>query len=115
MNVKDLKFLHEEANRVYNEVEAAIIKMTKDNPLQLFTQEDTEKDDFCDKVYEYPYGYFVSKHGFYVQGAVQKISGSLDVTLFLTGEDWGEEHTQSVSELPFESQIMLLTYLIERL
>ena len=114
MNKKDLSFLQEEANRVYNEVEAAIKNLTKDNPLQLFTKDDTEKDDFQDKVYEYPYGYFVSKHGYYVQGAVQKISGDLDVTLFLTGEDWGEEHTQSISELPFESQIMILTYLIER-
>jgi len=115
MDVKDLKFLQDEANRLYSEVEATIINLTKDNPLQLFTQEDTEKDDFQDKVYEYPYGYFVSKHGFYIQGAVQKVSGSFDVTLFLTGEDWGEEHTVSVSELPFESQINLLTYLIERI
>ena len=113
MEKKDLSFLQETANRVYDEVTEAIKDLTRKNPLQLFTQEDTEKSDFCDTVYEHPYGYFVSKHGYYVQGAVQKVEGD-EVTLFLTGEDWGEEHTQSVGELPFESQISLLTYLIER-
>lgn len=113
MEKKDLSFLQETANKVYDEVTKVIKDLTRKNSLQLFTQEETEAQDFCDKVYEYPYGYFVSKHGFYIQGAVQKIEGD-DVTLFLTGEDWGEEHTVSVGELPFESQISLLTYLIER-
>ena len=112
MNVKDLKFLHEEANRVYNEVEAAIKNLTKDNPLVLFTPESAEENQ--DDIYEYPYGYTVSKHGYYLQGAIQKVSGD-EVTLFLTGEDWGEEYTQTVSELPYSSQIDLLTRLIERL
>ena len=113
MEKKDLSFLQETANKVYDDVTKAIKDLTRERPLQVFTEDEAEADDFQDKVYEHPYGYFVSKHGFYIQGAVQKVCGD-DVTLFLTGEDWGEEHTVSVGELPFESQISLLTNLIER-
>ena len=113
MDKNDLKIMRSAAHKIYGDVTEAIKTLTKENPLEVFSKEESEANDFCDKVYEHPYGYFVSKHGFYVQGAVQKVQGS-DATLFLTGEDWGEEHTVDVSELPFESQIMLLDSLIER-
>jgi hypothetical protein len=113
MDKKELSFLQETANKVYDEVTKTIKDLTKENPLEVFSKEDTEADDFQDRVYEHPYGYFVSKHGFYVQGAVQKVQGN-DAILFLTGEDWGDDYTVDVSELPFESQISLLTNLIER-
>jgi len=113
MTKKDLEFLQSEANKALTDVENAIKNLTKDKPLILFTIEDTEEDDFCDNVYDYPYGYTVSKHGFYMQGAIQKIEGD-DVKLFLTGEDWGELHDLKLSELPFESLISVLTNLIER-
>jgi hypothetical protein len=112
MTKDDLEKLQEAANDILNGVEAAIRELTKDNPLQLFTNE--EADENSDDIYDYPYGYTVSKHGYYLQGAVQKVCDN-DVTLFLTGEDWGEEYVVGVGELPVGSQIDLLTYLIERL
>jgi len=113
MTKKDLEFLQSEANKALTNVEDVIKRLTKDNPLILFTIEDSEADNFCDDVHDYPYGYMVSKHGHYLQGAIQKIEGN-DVKLFLTGEDFGELYDIGLSELPFESLISVLTYLIER-
>lgn len=112
MTKDDLEKLQEAANDILNGVEAAIRELTTGNPLVLFTGESAEENQ--DNIYDYPYGYTVSRHGYYLQGAVQKVCGN-DVTLFLTGEDWGEEYIVGVSELPVGSQIDLLTYLIARL
>jgi hypothetical protein len=114
MDKNELIALKDTANKVCFDLENTIKDLTKKNPLTLFTKEDSEKDEFQDKVYDdYPYGYTVSKHGYYLQGAVQKVEGN-DVTLFLTGEDWGEEYEVGLSELPFGSQVEILAILIEK-
>jgi len=115
MKKKQIVELQVKANKFYDDVINAIKKLTAENPLVLFDSSKIDEDDeLRDSVYEFPYGYFVSRHGFYVQGAIMKVNGN-DVTLFLTGEGWGDTHEQELSEVPYSSLVDLLTYLEERI
>lgn len=100
--------LQELANDTIRSVIDTIRTATKEKPLTLFTVRDDE--NFQDEIYDYPYGYFVSKHSYYVQGQVMTVNGD-EVVLFLTGEDWGDLHHTELSQLPFESLVDLLSYL----
>lgn len=111
MNKKQIKQLVTEANKVFANVAHAVKTLTEKNPLVLFTKEQAEEDQ--DSVFDMPYGYYVNKYEYYLQGAVQKVEGN-DVTLFLTGEDWGDTISVCVDDLPFSSQIELLERLEER-
>jgi hypothetical protein len=111
MNKEQIKQLVTEANKVFANVAHAIRILTAGNPLVLFTKEDVEKDD--NLIYEMPSGYYVNKYEDYLQGAIRKVEDN-DVTLFLMGEDFGDEITVSIDDLPFGSQIDLLERLEER-
>ena len=114
MTKKQIEVLQAKANKLYADVILAIIGLTAENPLVLFDSSKVDEDDeLRDNLYDFPYGYFVSKHGFYVQGAIMKVKGN-NVTLFLTGEDWGDTHELEVDELPYSSLVELLTYIKER-
>ena len=99
--------LQELANDTIRSVIDAIRTATAEKPLTLFNSEDENLED---EIYDYPYGYFVSKHSFYIQGQVMSVKGD-EVVLFLTGEDWGDLHHTELSQLPFESLVDLLSYL----
>lgn len=103
----DYKALQQRANDVIAEVIKTIREATAEKPLTLF---DSEDEDLQDAIYDYPYGFFVSKHSFYVQGQVMTVKGD-EVVLFLTGEDWGDLHHLSLGDLPVESLVDLLSYL----
>jgi len=100
------------SNECRDNVENAIRTLTADNPLVLF---DKDKIDSCsDELYDFPFGYYIGRYDTYNQGAIQRVCGD-DVTIFLTGEQFGEEWELNVADLPFYSQVELLTYLIERM
>jgi hypothetical protein len=111
MNKEQIKLLVAEANKVFANVAHAIRILTAGNPLVLFSKE--EADENQEITYEMPYGYYVDKYESYLQGAIRKVEDN-DVTLFLTGEDWGDEITVCINDLPFGSQIDLLERLAER-
>jgi hypothetical protein len=111
MNKEEIKQLVTEANKVFANVAKAIRILTAGNPLVLFTREEVDKDD--NLIYEMPSEYYVNKYEDYLQGAVRKVEDN-DVTLFLMGEDFGDEITLCIDDLPFGSQIDLLERLEER-
>jgi len=114
MTKKQIAKLQAKANKLYADVILAIIELTAENPLILFDKSKVDEDDeLRDNIYEFPYGYYVGKYQYYNQGAIMKVHGN-SVTLFLTGEEWGEEHEQDLDEVPYSSLVDLLTYLNER-
>lgn len=114
MTKEDIRNLESSANLLYVNVILAIRELTAENPLVLFDKSKVDEDEeLRDNIYEFPYGYYVGKYQYYNQGAIMKVHGN-SVTLFLTGEEWGEEHEQELDEVPYSSLVNLLTYLIER-
>lgn len=111
MNKEQIELLAAEANESIANVAHALRTLTADKPLILFDKDNVEGDE--DEIYDLPIGYNVGKYDSYSQGAVWKVEGD-DVTLFLTGEEFGELWHQKVDDLPFSSQVDLLSYLIER-
>ena len=106
-----LKDLQDKAYAVSESIMNVIIEMTMDKPLIVFESEDLVDDD---AIWELPFGYYVDKHENYNEGRIQKVCGD-EVTLFLISEGiHGESHTQTLSEVPYESLVQLLTFLIER-
>lgn len=103
------KELQQTAKDVNEKVIETIRRVTTEKPLILF---DSKADDLEDEIYDYPYGFFVSKYNYYIQGQVMSVKGN-EVVLFLTGEDWGEFHDLILDDLPIESLIDLLSYLDE--
>ena len=112
MNKEQLKALMTLANETIGNVAFAIRTLTASNPLILFDKDNVNAED--DEIYDLPIGYNVGKYDSYSQGAVWKVEGN-DVTLFFTGEEWGDLWYQEISDLPFSSQVDLLSYLIERM
>jgi len=108
---KELEALQKEANDILQKVVDAIVAVTSKKTIVLFDREKVDEDDeLRDGIYDYPWGFTVSKHGYYLQGNVQKVEGNM-ATLFLTGEDWGDEYVCNIEHLPVDSQIDLLSYL----
>lgn len=103
----ELQELQNQANEIIEKILETIRTATAEKPLTLFSEDD---ENIEDEIYEFPYGFFVSKHSYYVQGQVMTVKGD-DVTLFLTGEDWGEHHEMGLNELPIESLIGLLEFI----
>lgn len=102
------KRLHDRAWKAVSDASALINSKTAENELVLFTEDQIETND--DLLNEMPYGFFIDKHGFYIEGKVQRIFNG-DVELFLTGEDYGEKHLTTLDELPVESLLYILHYL----
>jgi hypothetical protein len=112
MDKEQIKSLMDEAWKTIANVQHTVRTLTAENPLILFDKDkaDAETDD----LYDLPYGYYVDKYENYNQGAIQRVCGD-EVTIFLTGERFGETWELSLTELPIESQIDLLTYLTDRI
>jgi hypothetical protein len=110
MTKKECSELQANANAIIESVTKAIKSTTADKPLVLFNP----KKINCDEIYDFPYGYTVGRHGDYLQGNVQKVCGN-DVTLFLTGDDYGQTLELELEQLPFESLVQLLSYVEETL
>jgi len=110
MNEEELTQLQTEANAILQKVVDAILEVTSKKTLILFDRSIADTDE-SDTIMDYPWGFTVSKHGYYLQGNVQRIEGNM-ATLFLTGEDWGEEYAMNIEHLPIDSQIDLLSYLL---
>lgn len=111
MTKKQIKQLVTDANKAIANVAHAIITLTAGNPLILFDKDNADAE--ADDIYDLPIGYTVNKYEDYLQGAVWKVEGD-DVTLFLTGESWGQLYSQNVNDLPFESQTEILDLIAER-
>jgi len=105
-NMKHLK-LETKANEAVNEM----IDIIKNVSLDIFNPEQTD-DDHKNHIepYDYPYGFYITKHGFCVQGNVMNIKDGV-ANLFLTGEDWGDIYPLPINELPIESMIEILRYI----
>ena len=114
MTKKQITKLVEQANNAIVNVPHALRTLTADKPLILFDKDkiDTKEGVSSDEIYDFPIGYYVGKHGDYLQGVVMKVEGD-NVTLFLTGEEFGDIWHQYLSDLPFETLVDLLEILME--
>ena len=82
------------------------IKEASKTPIQLFNYDDVD----CDNINEYPYAYYITKHGMYLGGNVMKLDNE-NAVVHMTGEDWGELYTIPINELPVESLFLLMDYI----
>ena len=103
----------EECNRLqvraYTMLEAvayAIKGLTEEKPLILFDPKKITDDE----LHEFPSGYEVGRHNDYLEGHVMEVCGE-QVTLFLTGDDYGKTIEIQLNQLPFGSQIDILSYI----
>ena len=111
---KKLTELVKQANQVAIDVVQNVIDLTKDNPLTIFTDEEAEEDEFRDEeCYELPWGYYVTKHFYYLEGIVQEVHGA-KIKLFMKGDDWGEIYETEIHQLPQGVLVDILELLIER-
>jgi hypothetical protein len=106
---KELEALQQKGYDVIKEIIETLKEKTKENPLVIFTDEQASEDD-NEMIYDLPYGYTTSRDGYYLQGAIQKVQGN-DVTIFFTGDNWGETYQSDLDELPFYSLVQLLSFL----
>jgi hypothetical protein len=111
MTKNDLLKLQTDAGNISRLVEETIKSLTKDNPLVLFDRENLKDEE--NEPYDFPSGFNVDKYGSYEQGAVMRVEGEA-VTLFLTGDNYGQEYHTELCWISFDNQIGILTYLIER-
>ena len=115
MTKKDLQLLQDLAWKTTANVIDVIKKLTADNPLILFDKETIEcNDDAFDAFYNLPYAYYVGKHEFYSEGSIWKVHGN-NVTIMFRGEEFGDTWELELNEIPYESLVSLLTYLMERM
>lgn len=112
MTKDELKTLEDVAWNSIANVQKAIRTLTAENPLVLFDKDNADGE--ADELYDLPFGYYVGKYDSYNQGAIQRVCGD-EVTIFFTGEQFGDTHELSLSDLPIESQIDLLGYLANRI
>lgn len=111
MNKEEILNVQAEANKAIAYVYHTLKTETEKKPLILFDKDTVAGDD--DELYDLPIGYHVNKYGDYLQGAIWKVEGD-DVTLFFTGEEFGELFHVELSSISFDNQSDLLTYLAER-
>ena len=112
MTSKEIESLCDDAWSIVHKVTDAIKELTAENPLILFDKENV--DPCADELYDLPYGYYVGKYDSYNEGTIWKVHGN-DVTLFLRGEGmFGEEWELTLDQLPFESLVSLLDFLIKK-
>lgn len=102
-NFKEIQKLAIEANEKVMEI---IMSEAKKRDVILFNPETIDND----AVYDFPFVDFVSRHGFHVAGVVQKLSGD-NMTMFHTGEEFGETTELPITDLLNESAIIILDYL----
>jgi hypothetical protein len=115
MTKDELKALAKQGWDNVRAVAKAIKELTENNPLVVFDREKLNQEGglSTDELYDLPIGYTVDKYETYLQGAIMFVQGN-QVKLHLTGEDFGQEIWVELDELPFESQLQLLTLLSER-
>lgn len=106
MKKSECKYLQVQAFTMLEAVAVAIKGLTQEKPLVLFDPKTVDDDELR----EFPSGYEVGRHGDYLEGHVQSVCGD-DVTLFLTGDDYGDTIEIQLNQLPFGSQIDLLSYI----
>lgn len=92
-----------EASRAMAKIPELIKELTKDKPFELFDKDNPDEDE----ILELPIGYMVDKYEGYNQGAIWKVQGE-DVTLFLTGENYGELWETELNQISFDNQVELL-------
>jgi len=109
MKKEELKAMQDIGNDCVHKVYEAIKTLTGWNPLIVFNKDEAD----VDSVLDLPYSFNVDKYGYYEQGAIHKIEGEA-VELFLTGDNWGQIYHTELCWIPFEQQLDILTYLIER-
>jgi hypothetical protein len=109
MKKEELLTMQSVGNSIVRDVYNAIKTLTAEKPLIVFNKDEAD----VDSVLDLPYSFNVDKYGTYEQGAVHKIEGEA-VELFLTGDNWGQIYHTELCWIPFEQQLDLLTYLIER-
>ena len=97
------------AKSALTEVPKAIVEITKDKPFELFTKENVPED-----LYDLPIGYNVNKYQEYDQGAIMKVQGN-EVTLFFTGELYGQTFETELDQISFDNQVQLLSIIHESL
>ena len=117
MTKDELVALQTGATKTSAKVYQTIVELTKDEPLILFKKDDlTEEEDDAlqEEIYEMPYSYYVGKYQYYLPGVVWKVQGD-NVTLFMTGEEWGETWEQELHFVPIDSRVDILEHLIERM
>lgn len=115
MTKDELNTLLTEGRESITKVYQTIVELTKENPLILFDKDKIDEDDeIQDSIYELPYSYYVGKYQYYLPGVVWRIEGE-NVTLFMTGEEWGETWEQELHFVPIESRLDVLEHLIERM
>jgi len=100
-----------EASKAIANVYHTLKTETEKNPLILFDKDNIESDS--DELYDLPIGYTVNKYGDYLQGAIWKVEGN-DVTIFFTGEEFGQLYSIELTDVSFDNQSDLLTYLADR-
>jgi hypothetical protein len=96
MNPQNVDKLNDDVRKLY--------EYLRTQTFELFTSEECDNDD--DTPYNFPYAFYVSKHGFYIQGNIMSIDkGTCKV--FMTGEDWGEVEELDLGNVPVDSAIEL--------
>jgi len=96
-----------DARESIQKVSKAIEELTKDKPFELFTKENVPED-----LYDLPIGYNVNKYSEYDQGAIMKVEGT-NITLFFTGEMYGQTFETELEQISFDNQIQLLSIIHE--
>ena len=109
MNKAEIKTMQALANQAIANVFNAIKTLTAEKPLIVFNREEAD----VDSVLDLPYGFNVDKYGYYEQGAIYKVEGDA-VELFLTGDNWGQIYHTELCWIPYDQQVDLLDYLMER-
>lgn len=89
-----------------NEIRTEISKMIKELNTKKMVIFSLEDEDIEDNIYDYPYGFIVSKYGHYLQGNVSEINNGV-ASLVLGGEDFGDIITIHIEELPTETILEL--------
>jgi hypothetical protein len=111
MDNEQIKSLMDEAWKTIANVQHAVRTLTAENPLILFNKDTIESDD--DTLYELPFGYYVGKYEYYNEGTIWKVHGD-NVTIMLRGEEFGDLWELTLDQLPFESVVSLLEFLIKK-
>lgn len=96
-----------DARAALGNIPKAIIELTKDKPFSLF-----DKDSIPEDLYDLPIGYNVNKYQEYDQGAIMRVQGE-EVTLFFTGELYGQTFETELDQISFDNQVQLLAIILE--
>ena len=86
---------------------------TEELPLILYDKDKLKDGEADDEFYDLPYAYFVDKYESYNEGKIVEIQGE-NVLLVFSGDEFPNTHELELSEVPFVTQVELLSYLEKR-